>query len=103
MSEYIEREAVHELVKNLPKHQMFNYDRTKSICGINPDDVNFGVDKISAADVAPVVRCKDCRYYQDAKTNPKGFLICPASRMEITEMDYCSYGALMDGKEANHD
>lgn len=45
-----------------------------------------------AADVAEVVRCKECRYYQDAKINKKGFLICPASGMEITETDYCSYG-----------
>ena len=44
------------------------------------------------ADVAPVVRCKECRYYQNAKVNKKGFLICPASGMEITEDDYCSYG-----------
>ena len=46
----------------------------------------------NAADVAPVVRCEECRYYQNAKLNKKGFLICPASGMEITEDDYCSYG-----------
>ena len=57
------------------------------------------VDAQPAADVVEVTFCKDCRYYQDAKTNSKGFLICPASGMEITEMDYCSYGALMDGEE----
>ena len=44
------------------------------------------------ADVAPVIRCEECRYYQNAKINKKGFLICPASGMEITEDDYCSYG-----------
>ena len=42
--------------------------------------------------VARVVRCKNCRYYQSAKVNKKGFLICPASGMEITENDFCSYG-----------
>lgn len=50
------------------------------------------IASLSAADVAEVVRCKECRYYSDAKVNEKGFLICPASGMEITEMDYCSYG-----------
>lgn len=50
------------------------------------------VDGKPAADVVEVVRCKECRYYQDAKVNKKGFLICPASSMEIAEMDYCSYG-----------
>ena len=49
-------------------------------------------DAAKSADVAPVVRCEECRYYQNAKLNKKGFLICPASGMEITEDDYCSYG-----------
>ena len=42
--------------------------------------------------VVRVARCKNCRYYRDAKINEKGFLICPASGMEITENDFCSYG-----------
>ena len=50
-------------------------------------------------DAVPVVRCQDCRYYQDAKVNEKGFLICPASGMEITETDYCSYGSRMDKED----
>ena len=58
--------------------------------------VNF----VPAADVVEVVRCKECRYYQDTKVNKKGFLICPASSMEIAEMDYCSYG---QRKEADHE
>lgn len=58
-------------------------------------------EALPAADVAPVVRCKECRYYQNAKVNKKGFLICPASGMEITETDYCSYGERIGRKEAN--
>lgn len=54
---------------------------------------------LKAAEVMEVTFCKDCRYYQDAKVNEKGFLICLASGMEITETDYCSYGALVDGKK----
>lgn len=54
MKEYIERTAVHELVKRIPRYEMFNYDRTESLTGINPDDVDFGVDKIPAADVVEV-------------------------------------------------
>lgn len=50
------------------------------------------IDAQPAADVVEVTFCKDCRYYQDAKVNEKGFLICPASGMEITETDFCSYG-----------
>lgn len=54
MKEYIERASVHKLVKSLSKYQMFSYDRTESLIGINPDDVDFWVDKILAADVAEV-------------------------------------------------
>ena len=43
-------------------------------------------------DAVPVVRCKDCIYAQSAKINKKGFCICPASGMEITDDDFCSYG-----------
>ncbi len=49
-------------------------------------------------DAVPVVRCGECRYRQKAKVNRKGFLICPASGMEITDDDYCSYGAKMEDK-----
>lgn len=54
MKTYIERAAVHDLVKSLPEYHMFNYDRTESRRGISPDDVDFGVDKITAADVVEV-------------------------------------------------
>ena len=54
MKTYIERAAVHDLVKSLPKYHMFSYDRTEGMIGINPDDVDFGVDKIPTADVVEV-------------------------------------------------
>ena len=43
-------------------------------------------------DDVPVVRCRDCTHIAEAKVNRKGFLICPASGMEITDNDFCSYG-----------
>jgi hypothetical protein len=49
-------------------------------------------------DAVLVVRCGECMYRQKAKVNRKGFLICPASGMEITDDDYCSYGAKMEDK-----
>ena len=51
-------------------------------------------------DAVPVVRCKECAYRQKASINDRGFLICPASGMEITDDDYCSYGKR---EEANHE
>lgn len=84
MKEYIERAKVLDVVK-----------RTSGDYAAAWAEIVY----MPTADVVEVTFCKDCRYYQDAKVNEKGFLICPASGMEITEMDYCSYGALMDGKE----
>mgnify|MGYP006968327269 CR=1 FL=1 len=43
-------------------------------------------------DAVPVVRCRDCVYAKSAKINKKGYRICPASHMEITDDDFCSYG-----------
>jgi hypothetical protein len=43
-------------------------------------------------DAMPVVRCGECRYRELAKVNCKGYTICPASGMEITDDDFCSYG-----------
>ena len=50
----------------------------------------------TVCDMVEVVRCEDCNYYAKAKVNEKGFLICPASGMDITEEDYCSYGERME-------
>lgn len=57
------------------------------------------IDEQPTIDAVPVVRCQECRYYPTAKVNEKGFLICPASGMEITETDYCSYGERMDKED----
>ena len=85
MKEYIERA---QLLKNL------GYDETRR-ADVLPGSTFDIVLKEPAADVAEVVLCKDCQYYQDAKTNKKGFLICPASGMKISETDYCSCGVRM--------
>ena len=55
------------------------------------DCIDF-VDETPTVNAVPVVRCRDCIYKRKAKVNKKGFLICPASGMEITDDDFCSYG-----------
>lgn len=67
-----------------------------NICNGDCDDTDR-LREIPAADVVPVVRCGECEYHKEARVNKKGFLICPASGMEITDNDYCSYGARMEG------
>ena len=50
-------------------------------------------------DAVQVVRCGECRYRELAKVNCKGYTICPASGMEITDDDYCSYGERREDME----
>lgn len=46
----------------------------------------------ATSEVEEVVHCKNCQYFDEATVDEKGFFICPASGMEITEYDFCSYG-----------
>lgn len=89
MTEYIERVA---LKRELAPYEENDFSQQMDV-------ILAIVDAQPAADVVEVTFCKDCRYYQDAKVNEKGFLICPAYGMEITETDYCSYGSRMDKED----
>ena len=57
------------------------------------------IEQAPTVDAVVVTRCKDCTHKERATVNEKGFLICPASGMEITPYDFCSYG---DPKEGTH-
>ena len=54
MAEYIERDAVHDLVRSLTKYAWASPGNTGHRVTVDADDVDFGVDKIPSADVAPV-------------------------------------------------
>lgn len=50
---------------------------------------------IKALEVEPVVRCKDCKYNK-GEVNIKGYQICSAIDINITDDDYCSFGERME-------
>lgn len=99
MDEYIERDAVHDLVRSLTKYAWTSPINTEHRVTVDADDVNFGVDKIPAADVAQV------RHGRWEPGNP----ICPvcggdkfkdldADIWADWEPPYCpNCGAKMDG------
>ena len=45
------------------------------------------IEALPAADVAPVVRCKDCRFYEVKQSK-----LCDMHHTAMLEDDYCSYG-----------
>ena len=81
MAEYIEREAVIDLITR-------RYE--------NPEICTQEINSIPAADVAPVVRCKDCVHWDDdpdtygTDDGPKGK--CMKSFETMCADDFCSYG-----------
>lgn len=88
MAEYIEREAAMQafLAEKPDAHYPGWY------AGL--------LEELPAADVAPVVRCKDCTYatlYEDSEglycTNICGLFT------RVMDDDYCSYGGRKDGAE----
>lgn len=58
------------------------------------------IRKLPAADVAPVVRCKDCKY-GDYDSRPDGAMVCLRTKDGFwrKETDFCSYGERKDNDE----
>lgn len=103
MAEYIEREAAVKAFNN------FDAGRADSppFTLLTPEEFAEYLYELPAADVAPVVRCKDCKWFADnnggkwygcqmfqvVRNTPEG-----APKPD----DFCSYGERKDGG-ADHD
>lgn len=79
MAEYIDREAL----KN---------DIAKSTEPFNTGSVFRAIDRQIAADVAPVVRCENCKHLVAVNVNGKGIPTCRVSGMEVAPDEFCSRG-----------
>ena len=89
MAEYIERDLARLAVCE-------NCDEPLTRC----DKCRNPIDDILAADVVPVVRCKDCRFWNRDKISVEGLARCNTGETGIryrTENDFCSRGMRMDG------
>lgn len=90
MAEYIDRAAAVKSVLRMrrPENSVAQ-NRMLSI-------IQMDMLKLPAADVVPVVRCKDCKYNVGTKKclNPDSFFAVPK------DDDFCSYGEKKDGGDA---
>ena len=89
MAEYIEREALREILDGW-RDAHADVDDVHG-CGLL-EDVICEVDAQTAADVAPVVRCKDCKHLVAVNVNGKGIPTCRVSGMEVAPDEFCSRG-----------
>ena len=86
MARYIDADKIHQFVEdNLRGDVPYEWAWTSTV-----------IDKEPTADVVPVVRCKDCKYYKAQKQsvnwkNKKKYC-CRVVALKVNENDYCSYG-----------
>ena len=101
MSDYIERDLLLAEIKELKKSPWYNGGYGTYERNIRREAIDIIVDlcikSAPTADVVEVVRCKDCKYWQD---NNDGYphQECRWGNYETPDPDdYCSYGELKDG------
>ena len=89
MAEYIERDAVLSDLEAAEKHGGMGM--------IIANTLKRYVKRVPSADVAPVVRCKDCKYFTKGPyvfDNSKCWCACWYD--SVKDDDFCSYGAKND-------
>jgi hypothetical protein len=94
MGKYIDRDRLLKVLEH-------------NFCGIGGADVMRQLIEMQpAADAAPVVRCKDCKYWHRALLksedgSPVDFGICDFMKDDVDtdEKDFCSLGERIDKNE----
>ena len=91
MAEYIEREAL------LLRIDCYGTNKF----GMLDEDIRAFVKAQPPADVAPVVRCKDCKHLAAVNVNGKGIPTCRVSGMEVATDEFCSRGEAWNRRADN--
>lgn len=102
MAEYIDRDAIYTAFANACTDVLERASEIYYIAGFSYEHVIEILDNIPAADVAPVVRCKDCKYStlpskQTQLYGKPGTLTChnrksPCNNRNVASEDYCKQG-----------
>ena len=97
MAEYIDREALMRQIKEIHCTECDSYNGVRCrACWV--DDTLDYIDSEPAADVAPVVRCKDCKF-GDWDSEPDDAMVCMRTKDGFWRSgnDFCSYGERKGG------
>lgn len=96
MKEYIEREAITRAFREAETDLFAEYDEHYGIeSGYSHETVESIIAGLPATDVAPVVRCRECKFYNKPRLG-----WCNFHMDRENQDDFCSYG---QRKEAAHD
>lgn len=91
MGECIEREATIKRIKEVYCVGCNSYNGVRCrACGTG-DAIDM-IEDAPAADVAPVVRCVNCKHLVAVNVNGKGIPTCRVSGMEVAPDEFCSRG-----------
>ena len=99
MAEYIKRSAVFEQFDNADADVCETDDFGGVDYGFGMKNIKELINAIPAADVAPVVRCKDCKYScKDGNGRSCEGYWYELSEYDVTvkDDDFCSYGERKD-------
>ena len=83
MSDYISREDAKNYV-------IGRYDDQLGF--ITMEDIIDQLDYVPAADVRPVVRCRECYYWESGENPCEKWEYCSFHRINIGPHSFCSYG-----------
>ena len=91
MAEYINRKAA---ISRIKQYCMDAIDGGRCSLDAVDDGIGLvnGIKALPAADVVPVVRCKDYKYRDGTPGQPN--ILCA----QMHEDDFCSYGERKEGK-----
>lgn len=95
MAEYIKREAAIAYIREQSEECQKAFEELGGESGIYADAYNDLAEdfySIPAADVAPVVWCKDCKHLVAVNVNGKRISTCRVSGMEVAPDEFCSRG-----------
>lgn len=99
MDKYIKLEAAVAIIEEKQKelcpvgrygrNYVYGSDREKYDAW---DEIIDALENIPSADVAPVVRCMDCKHLVSVNVNGKGIPTCRVSGIEVAPDEFCSRG-----------